>query len=313
MSTGPRVFRLVSTLTAGTLLCLASALPAQSQQRVLPAATGLIMFQYAGTKPALHTVNPKSLTERAVPKTSAVDEHPSYSPDGTKVAFDRLGAIWVMNANGKHQVRITSKQGSHAWPSWSPDGSQIVYSANEADPSNVDIYVMNADGSDHVRLTTDPAVDYQPTWSTLGEIAFTSYRVAQTAQLFVMGIDGSAQTDLTNNTSYGDSDPDWSPDGSTIVFSDAGRDHPYSVGPDLWTMSATGTDVTPLIHRSEYSDGEAPTWSPNGKQIAYRANNGTGGSQIWVVKADGSGETMVAGSLAENDGDDNPTWQPTGR
>lgn len=268
------------------------------------------MFQYDGPSPALHTVNTRTLVEKAVPKTLVGDNDPAYSADGSQVAFARNGAIWVMSANGTHKKRLTSDAGGRDWPCWSPDGTEIAYSSTQDGQSGTDIYVMSADGTDQVRVTTSPGTDYQPTWSVSGQLAFTSYRVDNTAQLFVMHADGSHQVDLTNNTSYSDSDPDWSPNGKLLVFSDAGRDHPGSIGPDLWTMHANGADVTAFVHQQDYSDGEAPAWSPNGRQVAFRANNGTGGSQIWVANADGSAQTMVAGDLSENVGDDNPSWQP---
>ena len=276
-----------------------------------PARGGaMIMFQYYGSAPAaLHVAPPGGGTEKAVPKTRSGDTHPAYSPDGSKVAFTRNTSIWVMNANGKQQKRLTRGSGSFDWATWSPDGTKIAYASNETQADNTDIYVMNANGKHHVRLTTAGGTDYQPSWSSTGQIAFASYRVDEVPQVFVMNADGSGQTNLTNDSSYLDSDPDWSPDGSTLVFTNIGRSHPGSVGPDLWTMSADGSGVQPLAHQRDYSDGTAPEWSPDGSQIAFAANNGTGALRIWVCNADGTGQYEVAGD-ASGDSRDYPSWQP---
>jgi Tol biopolymer transport system component len=70
--------------------------------------------------------------------------------------------IWIMDVDGRNQRRIAENPTDDRHPSWSLDGSKIVFSSFRHD--NWDIYAMNADGSGVVRLTTDPAVDDVPTW-----------------------------------------------------------------------------------------------------------------------------------------------------
>ena len=66
----------------------------------------------------------------------ADDYTPSWSPDGTKVAFARWpgfggGQIWVMNADGTGQVNLTNNSADNWLPSWSPDGTKIAFTRSE--------------------------------------------------------------------------------------------------------------------------------------------------------------------------------------
>src|SRR5215211_6489236 len=83
--------------------------------------------------------------------------------------------IYIMNADGSGQTRLTDDPAIDRFASWSPDGEKIAFSSNR-DSDNDEIYVMNADdGSDVTRLTDNDANNLSPSWSPNGErIAFSS-------------------------------------------------------------------------------------------------------------------------------------------
>ncbi len=130
----------------------------------------------------------------------------------TKITFhsnrDRNSEIYVMNADGSKEIRLTNNIVRDGDPSWSPDGKKIAFHSGEM--KNREIYVMNADGSEQKRLTSNRADDMHPSWSPDGKkIAFDSDRKGN-IEIYVMNADGSKQKRLTNNRAW-DNRPSWSP------------------------------------------------------------------------------------------------------
>ena len=140
------------------------------------------------------------------------DRHPSWSPDGKHIAFSahREGhfirkneityEIYVMDADGGNQQRLTENRQNDWHPSWSPDGERIAFAADrKGDDANYEIYVMDANGQNLQKLTEDRSDDASPSWSPDGEqIAFMSERDGNW-QIYVMDADGSKPKNLTNN------------------------------------------------------------------------------------------------------------------
>ena len=97
------------------------------------------------------------------------DGNPTWSPDGTKIAYEREQAIWVMNADGTDQHPLTVPLLSvHSAPAWSPDGTQVAFRWHPTIGSHQDdIWVVNADGTNYVNLTNTAGItegnpDWQP-------------------------------------------------------------------------------------------------------------------------------------------------------
>jgi TolB protein len=92
---------------------------------------------------------------------------PAWSSDGAKIAFtttrDGNPEIYVMNADGSVQIRLTNNEAFDYAPAWSPDGRRISFTSHR--DGNGEIYVMNTDGSDQTRLTNTLADDIWPAWS----------------------------------------------------------------------------------------------------------------------------------------------------
>ena len=114
--------------------------------------------------------------------------------------------IYVMDADGGNQRKLTNNPLRDWYPSWSPDGEHIAFASGR--DGNFEIYVMDADGGNQRRLTNNPLWDREPSWSPDGKrIAFVSDR-EENDEIYVMDADGGNQRRLTNND-RGDRKPAW--------------------------------------------------------------------------------------------------------
>ena len=138
---------------------------------------------------------------------------PAWSPDGETLAFVSFRGntdVFIVDASGSGEKRLTSDPGDDFTPAWSPDGTSIAFTSFR--DGNAEIYVVKADGSRATRLTTDSGADWSPSWSPDGAwIAFESERDGN-RDIYVMRADGSGVTRLTNNRAR-DTWPSWAPFG----------------------------------------------------------------------------------------------------
>jgi TolB protein len=98
--------------------------------------------------------------------SSGVDDRPTWSPDGSRIAFSRgsgiegPGAVYVMDSDGGNLHRLI--QGDGREPAWSPDGRWIAF-VSERD-GHLNLYVAGADGSGVTQITRDWAPKRRPAW-----------------------------------------------------------------------------------------------------------------------------------------------------
>ena len=170
---------------------------------------------------ALYVMNADGSGQRRL--TSDVFAGSAWSPDGQKIAFERdrhrkfvPGAytpadsnieIYLINADGSGERRLTRNAGNHFGAVWSPDGQKIAFGRDRSG-SRDEIYVINADGSGLRRLTQSGE---GPLWSPDGrKIAFRSKRNGND-DIYVMNADGGGQRNLTRNPARVDDSLAWSP------------------------------------------------------------------------------------------------------
>ncbi|MFW6080090.1 MAG: Ig-like domain-containing protein [Gemmatimonadota bacterium] len=205
--------------------------------------------------------------------------------------------IYLMNADGSDQRRITSHGASDVHPTWSPDGMRLAFASNR--DGDYEIYTMNVDGSNVLNLTNDGSTDVEPAWSPEGtDILFRSVRDGAT-DVYAVEADGSNLRNLTDEATP-DDDPAWSPHGSKIAFSSL-RDG--SGDTQIFIMNADGSNAAQITDND--TDDVHPSWSPDGERIAFVS---TGDLDIYVMDADGSNRVQ----LTDDDLNQEPAWSPDG-
>ena len=192
---------------------------------------------------------------------------------------------------------------SNVWTQ-APRKAQIVFSSDR--DGNDEIYVMDIDGNNSRNLTNHPGSDYSPVWSPDGRrIAFLSLRKKEDG-LYMMDADGNNQHYLAHMHQHGHAA--WSPDGKQIVFDCAvGR------RTDICVIDADGgkpRNLTfhPFGNPLHLFDDERPTWSPDGRQIAFTSNRQ--GQGIFVMDSDGNNLRRLTPLQTF---DYNPAWSPDGK
>ncbi|UCF61202.1 MAG: PD40 domain-containing protein [Anaerolineaceae bacterium] len=275
--------------------------------------------------PSTPTISP---TETQVQATTQTPELTATSlpqltltgAGGGVIAFsstrDGNEEIYVMNADGSDQRRLTNDPAYDHLPNWSPDGARIVFTTDRR--GDFETYVMNTDGSDATSLGGGG----WSIWSTDGsQIAFLSWRGGD-SEIHVMPApepysseSGDGQW-LTNNNA-GDWEPAWSPDGSQIAFV-SNRDG----NAEIYLMNADGSDQKRLTYNQ--TDEWAPAWSPDGTQLAFISDREDPNPlrcqpycnyEIYVLNLQDALQSRYADwqRLTNNNAVDNlPAWSPDG-
>jgi hypothetical protein len=193
----------LTSLSAMLIATLGIAAPVKA---AFPGADGLIAYAdfTLAENGVIVTVDPT--TGDRDPLTTAAqspygDYEPSWSPGGTLIVFTRLSAssadVWIMNADGSGQKRLTTHSAWDDNPAFSADGSRIIFSTDRN--GHFDIYSMNLSGGSLKRLTTSTGDDFAPVWSPDNDrIAFVSDR-RDNFEIYTMKPDGSGQKRITDN------------------------------------------------------------------------------------------------------------------
>ncbi|HWS87656.1 MAG TPA: di-heme oxidoredictase family protein [Pyrinomonadaceae bacterium] len=230
---------------------------------------------------------------------------PTFSPDGTKIAYhgsiNGQWDIFVMTSDGRFLQRLTTGGGDDVHPAWSPDGTKIAFASRRT--GNDEIFVMNADGTNPVNITNHAvSEDNQPAWSPDGAwitFARTTSTNTEIYKIASSGGGGFPATQLTANPGV-EGRPFWSPDGAWIVF------HRNEGGQaDIYKMSASGGGEVKLTTAAGLD--QFPAWSPSGTTIAFSSTR-TGDYSLFVMNADGSGQTRISGNFSSRDL--SPAWSP---
>jgi TolB protein len=245
--------------------------------------TNQIVFLSARVAPAqLFVINDDGSGVRQLTRSGYDRGDPDVSPDGAKIAFTMWAPdvsclptyptcgheIYVMDAAGSNERRLTINMEQDGHPAWSPDGSRIAFAGARSGSAN--IYVMNADGTGQRQVTALSNWNYQPAWSPDGSRIAFARAFSGADGVYIVNADGTGSVTRLS-PSFGEW-PAWSPNGSRVAYSDIG-------------IVVIDVDGTGAVHLTDGSFDWMPTWSSDGTRIAFAR----GYDEVYVVNADGSG------------------------
>jgi TolB protein len=326
------VKRLLVPVVASLLLSAApGASGTSSQSRI---AFALDLGGLSGDLTSLYTVRPNGthLRRLTVPPTRQAlggDSGPAWAPGGGRLVFERNLPYW--GSDRMRLMSVSSRGGRpaslttgpfDAMPAFSPDGRHIAFTrvTQSLIAPTASLFTVDARGRHLARLLSD-GIDLSAAWSPDARtIAFSRLaspdRPVEESTLYLADADGSHVRRLGAAPVHGVS-PAWSPDGNRLAFVSfvdgntpscpAGSCPPNG---ELYVIRTDGSGLTRLT-RSR-ADDEHPTWSPDGRRIAFASGFSVRrqGHAPWllVISAEG-GRAVRIGRFA---GVIDPSWSPAG-
>ena len=278
-----------------------------------PGANGKIAWSSGGE---IWTANPDG--SGPVKLTTAGGDHPAWSADGAYLAFDRGGEVFTMIADGALQLNVSNNVAADRQPTFSPDGTQIVFASNR-NGGAYRLYRMPSSGGVATPVTSTGALpagsdDDAPEWNWANDrIVFqrgVPGEAAGNTAIFSVKADGTDLQRLTTTSSpdggaYGKVvRPKWSPTGTKIVFTAEGG----SCGSRLFIMNANGGSPTAL-NKAGGCDVADPAWSPDGNFILFRATGVTSlGDGLFAINPSNNEIAQLSSDTAAT----SPDWEAIG-
>lgn len=253
-------------------------------------------------------------TDGAAPRqlttTAKKDRHPRFSPDGRRILFEsnRSGEnqLWVIELAGGEARQLTTITSEASTGIWSPDGKQISFvSAVYPEFSDKPYAESNAANKKRAEEISKNPVKAR-TFSRLFFRHWDSWVEDKRQHLFVMPAEGGEPRDVTpgdrdayptsSTFSLGD-DFTFSPDSKFLVYTAPPlRDEAWNTNYDIWRVPVGGGTPENLTSANPAADSY-PRYSPDGKQLAYRAQKVPGFEadqwELMIVKAGGSPRTIT--------------------
>jgi Tol biopolymer transport system component len=253
---------------------------------------------YRNSNNDIYLMDSKGYSVKRITTASAWEGSPAWSWDNKRIALvrPRVDAskvthydIYLINADGTngHWARSTPSPYNLSYPSWHPDGSQILVTVTGQDGRWYVGWLHLATGTIGLfAIGGQPVLGKEASYDATGQrmvyVSTSSYKYT----LDVVNANGSGHVTLLSASGSTIDGPAFSPDGKQIAFSNVSS----SDDQELFVRRADGS-----IKRLTYSTGTDlwPSWSPDGTKIVFGSNR-NGQLQIWSMSATGGSATRLS-------------------
>jgi len=221
-----------------------------------------------------------------------VDSQPKWSPDGDEIAFisnrtdEKQPQIYIIPFHGGEARPLTDLKGEFDAVEWSPDGRRLVCQFRKKDKEALE--------REKDERKKELGVVSRYITRVFYKLDGSGFLPKERWHIWTIDARTGRATQLTDSDVYDELEPRWSPDGKEIVFCSNRSDDP-DLDPDaidLFVIPAGGGD--PRKIETPVGPKEKPTFSPDGKWLAYLGQEGRGqwwkNTGLWIVPADGSVE-----------------------
>jgi TolB protein len=219
---------------------------------------------------------------------------PAFNKDGSLLAY----RSWNLDTRGIHFRDFIGGRGGQVTrfvedglPAWSPDGISFAFATRREGDRVPRIYKGDQLGKSDYSLNFQG--EYLSTFPD-GRLVVKGCLISGDCGIFIIGANGGGETKISSEV--GDTAPAVSPDGGRIAFMSSGRG---ATNWEIWVMDAKGSNARRLTENG--SNEGLPTWSPDGKSIAYISDSG-GIWAVWVMNADGSNQRKLFDMKGSPDG-----------
>jgi Tol biopolymer transport system component len=240
----------------------------------------------------IFVMSPDRSQNRQLTTNQFNDTEPAWSPGGHFIAFisDRDGnpELYAMDSiNGANQTRLTeSSNVIESTPSWSPDGTEVIFSQHVEGQTPQLVIMSVLDGSTRI-LTTGT----NPSWSPDGQMVAFVDRINDLPQAHLIDITGENRRVLLSE-SLQVGTISWSPDSEWLAL-----DIRIDYRMDIYRVRPNGQDLIRLTDAAAVD--RQPTWRPDGERIIFSSNR-DGDYEIYSMALDGSDVQL----FTDNGGDD---------
>lgn len=245
--------------------------------------------------------------ERILTKNKGDDRYANYSPDGKSIVFesnrDGNWEIYLMDANGDNQIRLTDNAYNDRRPSWHPNGKKIVFESDrqgeyalyELKISNKKVREINIPGLEGVPIFAQ----YSPNGE---QIAFSLRKSDERSSIEIVSSNGKGLRTLFYDDARS-TYPNWSSNGKSILF--FSRHETDNKDDEIYVIGPTVPHLKRLTHYPKHNF--CPSWSKDGKKIAYVTSFDDIRPEIYMMDSSGSHQIRLT---YNEDGDTLPRWSP---